>query len=829
MKQSIIVGCLGCSLFSVKAQEAIDLGAMDVTATAETVSATEAPATAYESFDPLDSGRSVINRETISAGYEGGTDTTSLLQSLPFVQMDTERQDGSAEAAQSLRPSDFSISGGNYYDNSILIDGVSATSIMDVSSQSKNDFNEVFGQTSQTLYVDPTLIGSMDVLDSNVSARYGDFTGGVVDIKLRQPARKFGMSASGGLQNDSMVSYQKVGNGEIKKEKPDFTKYQSSLSVDLPVTERLFVLASISRSESAVAYQMSEKYGGHRFETGDRSSNYLLKAQYDYRDDLTLEGQLVYSPYRSEHQPDNSINSLNLNRSDGLSAYVAANGVRGDRDWQHKLSYQLSDASREWDGDRYQWPSKAASVDWCDSTNCAEGGYGALNQTQQDIAYQFTSNLPLTAGALAGGDLSFGAELRYTVAHKQRPQDNRYYSGGKVMNNGVSANCSVDDPACRDDVVLSQYSDYAAYDARVELFSQAYWAEYFRRFGDVELRAGGRVSHDDFLGNLNVAPRLSANWAIIDDTYLTVGANRYYAANMVGYAIRSQYPNNYLYRRDVKTATGEVGNWELSSVSRGTDYSQGDLNTPYSDELTAALTFPAPLDGHFRIKGVYRQNRDGFANSHREKVSFEPDDNSKPTSTTLYSLTNDGKSDYKGLALEWQGQLERHSFNANVTWSETKTFGNANSYFDYTDPQDQVYYQGQLIGMDELYALNDRSNFAAPLRAAIGWTARWTDRLQTNTSLNYRGGYDFLGDSGDSIKVDGTDYDVYEQISTGSFTTVNLNGRYQLPKWREQQLSVDMRVTNLFNRSASIASNSGSSSAKYQLGRSVWLGMNYAF
>ncbi|MGL4937218.1 TonB-dependent receptor domain-containing protein, partial [Shewanella sp.] len=312
---------------------------------------------------------------------------------------------------------------------------------------------------------------------------------------------------------------------------------------------------------------------------------------------------------------------------------------------------------------------------------------------------------------------------------------------------------------------------------------------------------------------------LSANWAIIDDTYLTVGANRYYAANMVGYAIRSHYPDNYTYKRKVDVSTGAVYDWQLDKFSTNPDYSQGNLNTPYSDELTAALTFAAPLDGSFRIKGVYRQNRDNFA----KKTEIDP----VTKKTTRYSLSNDGKSDYKGLALEWQGQIKRHSFNANITWSETKTFGEGD-YFTDLDPQELVYYQGQLIGMDELYSLNERSNFGAPLRAALGWTASWTERLQTNTSLNYRGGYDYLGNTGKE-NVDGINYDRYEQTSTGSFTTVNLNGRYQLPKWREQQLSVDMRVTNLFNRSASIASNSGSSSAKYQLGRSVWLGMNYAF
>jgi len=215
MKLSLWIGYMGCAIGVAHAEQVkenpVDLGAMEIVATqeeeAEADAKNKAPASHYESYDPVDSGASVIGQETVETSKEGGIDTTSLLESLPFVQMDTERQSADPESIQSIRPSDFSISGGNYYDNNIRIDGVTATSIMDVSSQSREDFNEVFGQTSQTLYVDPSLIEQVNVFDSNVSARYGDFTGGVVDYQLRQPARKFGVHASAGMQNDSMVKY----------------------------------------------------------------------------------------------------------------------------------------------------------------------------------------------------------------------------------------------------------------------------------------------------------------------------------------------------------------------------------------------------------------------------------------------------------------------------------------------------------------------------------------------------------------------------------------------------------------------------------------------
>lgn len=177
--------------------------------------------------------------------------------------------------------------------------------------------------------------------------------------------------------------------------------------------------------------------------------------------------------------------------------------------------------------------------------------------------------------------------------------------------------------------------------------------------------------------------------------------------------------------------------------------------------------------------------------------------------------------------MEWSGQHENHSFNANVTWSRTRSYGVGNTYFDYTDPSEQIYYQGQLISMDELYEQNTRSNYAAPIRASVGWTAMWfVDKLMTNATVNYRGAYDYLGDTDEDIEIDGTNYDVYAQQTLKSFTTLNMNTRYQLFRYMNQSASVDMRVTNVFN---AFPETQSSSSSSYLLGRSWWLGVNYIY
>ena len=261
----------GASNVVMAQSAAIELGEIDVVDKAVVVKSSTAVEASYESYDPVDSGVSVINEQSIENSRGGGIDTTELLERLPFVQMDdANRGQATREKIQSIRPSDFSISGGNYYDNNIMIDGVSVNSVHDVTNKSESSIDSVAGQTSQTFYVDPSLLGSTEVFDSNVSAKYGGFIGGAVNFKVREPKKEFGMKLRVGYQSDGMVHYKTdkdtLADGEVPgRIEPEFKKYSSSVSFDLPVSERLHFLTAYTRAESNVYYQADEKYGGRTY------------------------------------------------------------------------------------------------------------------------------------------------------------------------------------------------------------------------------------------------------------------------------------------------------------------------------------------------------------------------------------------------------------------------------------------------------------------------------------------------------------------------------------------------------------------------------------
>lgn len=809
-------------------EKPVDLGSINIVE--QVVADQQTPQAIYDISHSVDSGTTVMGEEVVNTENRGDINTTELLKMQPFVQMDINRRDVSRESVQNLRPSNFTISGGNYYNNNIMVNGVPVNSIMDVTGDSPFHYNEVSGQTAQSLYIDPSLIGEVVVHDSNVSAEYGGFTGGVVEFNVRQPKDVFSVSVKAGYQSDSFVDYRLADKEELDlstlEREPAFSKYRTSVSVDVPVNERLKFLAAYTRAESSVDYFLSEKYGGEKFNNGDLSENFLLKGVYEISHSLNAEGQIIYSPFDSEARSANGIHNLIVSNSGGLSAYLKLTGSHDVWDWESQLSFSQFEGGRDAPGNNFSWPSGAEFVNWCSSTNCTEGGFGALDQDQKDYNLTFKASRLMWQGIV-----SFGADLNYIDAIKERTKDNFAYSRGLVFS---SLECPEGDPGCVDNMaVLRQYSIYQAYSANATVGSQALWAEYAKEWTSFDVRAGIRYNHDDFLDNYNLAPRFAANWKLTDDISVTFGLNRYFGKNNVGYAVRSQYPDNYIYRRTTTTDTNgveQVNDWTLYRHTRSADYTQANLDTPYSDELTLAFTFNTPLNGQLRVKGVKRHRRDALARSPSVTVNFDAPTATSST-TRSYTVTNAGSTNYEGLSVEWNGQYKNHAFALNGTWSKTRNFGGVDNYFEIIDEEELynafVYYKGSVISEDRLYDIQERANFSTPFRAYANWTANWfDDYLKTSTSVHYRGSYEQIIDTRDNITIDNERFDIYDKVTRSSHTSVSLKALLTVYKGNLGRAALEFRVDNLLN---DLPHTETSRSNPYQEGRSYWVEASYTF
>lgn len=782
--------------------------------------------TAYSYGDPINSGETNFSGEAVGDRAPGSGDGNQLLKLAPTVQFSMSEGMADDESLQDIRPAQISIAGASPLDNLYILDGVGVTSQLDTFSGDPSHYDEVAAGSAQAIWVDSSLIGEITLLDSNVSAEYGGFLGGVLDVKTRAPASVFGVSTYYGATETDMASYRMPDTVREKldgeyPDKPEYEKRRYGFTVDLPATDRARLLAGYSYSDSTVTYYRSANYGGEGFGQTSKSEQYLLKGEFDLVADLTLEGQITWSPYESMNAHANGIDNQMRQKGGGLASNLRLTGSRGEADWSVQVSYLDSDNDRDAPTPNLSIPS--AEAGWCSATNCTKGSFGDLQQRQQNYGLKTRWSQPM-----AGGHLGAGLDFTHTEASRNRPEDNRAYSQGETEGD---IQCLYPDEAAALTCVpgsyaLTRYFVYPAYANTVSLQRYDLWGEYRSDWRGFDVRAGLRYGYESFLANHNLAPRLSVArllpWA---GTTLTIGLNRYYSASFLGYALRENSVETYTYERE--PVDGVYGDWFLTRYSSPTKYSNADLSTPYSDEFTVAAQGRL-LGGRYRVKGILRNAEDQLTRVEVTETYTTPIGTTARRTTSR--PTNDGHSSYRGLSLEWSRDFGRHTVSANTNFSKTKT--SAVDYFSEDDDtlygDEIVFYDGELRPLIEVVSENQREDFASPLVINADWGTSWLGgRVRTNVNARFRDEFQRVEETGDTTVIDGDRYDVWGVITYDASVDANLSVQAELARSQFGTATLDLRVNNLFDTIRN--NNSTATSQPYQLGRNIWVSLKYRY
>lgn len=808
----------------------------------------DAPAS-HRFGEPVNSGTSLFDQPSIESRAPGSGDVNQLLRALPTVQFSSRDGRATAAALQDLRPAEISISGGNFNENMFIIDGIGVNSRLDVSSTNPNHYIEGNAAASaQSLWIDSSLVGAIIVRDSNISAEFGQFTGGVVQIDTRAPAHALGVNIHYGETGPDFAQFRMSRRnqdllGDNMIEEPDYLKRRYGASADLPVADALRFLFGYSYSQSKVTYARGTsyaRYGNYRQQSVSR--NFLTKAELDLSDDLILTGQVTVSPYESEFSHANGIDNWVYLDGGGLSASLKLEGSGGkDARWKVELSHARSDNDRRVDRPgTINIQSSAPGVDWCSGTACTLGAPNPINQRQWDSSIKAQWDQPAW-----GGDLRFGAEYLRVKAVKEREETSyafRHISSSgnnstlhfEISPNTVCVPPVLVEGSCVDGAyALGQMNPEMAFTSRAGIDAYTLWSEWQGDIAGFEVRGGLRYDHESFLKNHNFSPRLSVSRDLPLGLNLTLGANRYHGRSFLGYALRENYPDSYIYRRSPQVVGGQnlwSENWTLYSHSILPRYANADLKTPYADELTLALRGAPPvIGGEFRMRAILRNGRNNFARSEEFRTN-EPTETGGTATVRSYIITNDGRSSYRGLSLEYVRQLGKHSFSLSTNLSKTKS--TAVDYFAMADETefdgDYVSYQGEIVPLLQVIANNQREDYAAPLIINFDWSAHWFgNRLRTNLNARYRSGFERVDDTGVNIRVDGISYDIYDLIKFDDAVSFNLSAGLDVLKTRYGALTLDLRVNNLFN--TVLESQYSSTSQPWQLGRNAWVSAKYSF
>lgn len=769
-----------------------------------------------------------------------------LIGILPGVQLGDEHR--TSDNAGEILPPNLSISGGRFYENNFMIDGLGNNSLLDPAFDNSSDLHRVPGHP-QEVFLHPSLLDQVSVYRSNIPARFGGFTGGVVDAQTRDPADTPGgqmylrhtRSEWSELHTatERKAEYDNPTTGKVQ---PEFRKYEGSFSLDVPITKNSGALVAVSRIYSKIPLQLVDDT-----ETQHRTlDNYFLKyvAQLSPRHRVTLSGN--HTPYAADlFLPETVGSSYTINNAaHGFAAKLQSSfEVLA---LELNLGYRKSSNNREAPSNYFPW-QVTASKPWGDITDAdlsknrisKEGGYGDLEQSQKT----WTANLsvspePVKTSVLTH-QISFGVSYEHVEGRYERDEPVNFFSGVCGPNStpaactyalASQANCLPGDIDCiAGEQFIYQKNVYPAdsTDAVIRFYDA--YVEDTINWGRLTIRPGLRFSSDDLQYNDNWAIRLAAGLDLLGDggTMLIGGSNRYYGKTLLTHALAEKRTPFEVWRRDSKSLDSDNNFKPWTSVPRSviTATRLAELDTPYTDEWTAGLSQKL-AGGRLNLDYVERSGKDELYARVLDR---------DPTGHIYTEWTNDGRSQHREATLSWERSWQNHYLLISAAWQETETSNETYNDlitavidWDKNGMIDPVWYHGRLVERDEL----PRSDFNREWTAAITYIGRLPGNFFFTNVARYRSPYAALENTGEDYVVLGPDnstvvekYDIYDDVKQSSSLIFDWRLDWERQLWRDQMLVLTLEVNNVFDKKV----RAGERIDIYELGRQFWLGMTYKF
>lgn len=832
-----------------------------------------------------DTGTTVFDSQNIRIRSTGGGDANSFMRNLPNVQYQNESDknpgvDGAREI--DTRPLLFSINGGRTYENNIILNGVSistATGPIESNDPTLRDddltpnANGIYGLHPQQIFVPSEFLSQATVIDSNASAEYGEFQGGVVIYDLaKPPTDRYRASVTYSRHTDDMVNYilgTPDGLNTGNRKPPTFEKNNLAVSLGAPITTDFAFIAQASQKTAETkkqkAYYISDDW------VDEESDNRFFRVAASLRTDIgkfTLDSSFTDYTQHWENMfgRDMYIDTASQGSSTQLEYVgnfpgirVEALGLGGVR-LKSRIFYNDSETTNEsGDSVAYNWynqrlinynPTTGWSEvydttlhdDWCRGVdpatqpsnggglfNCREGGYGNKLQGQTDLGAQAH-----VTGDILLGNFKVGAEVKQIEGRRARFEDYVFVAVNTVATAANtptgSINCTTGDNLCTSEQFASSISVFDAFDVSAAVNAYHTYAELDQTWWWFNVRAGVRLDYDDYFKNLNLAPRLAATITPVQGLSFTGGFNRYYLGETLYYAIRDKQPRGLTYSRTINATTGVPNGYTFNpnQANQYLNYQAAGLDTPYTDEFTGAVRIREPLlGGHIRLRYLERHGEDRFASSSC----------TRPGVLQCYELTNDGESFYRSATAEytkaWNNLdtpffLNAAAITGQVTWSEQST--SRGSYLNSAlDPdgdssENLILYKGQ--SYSPISFMDVTGNLDIPIRIGATLSTIWFDDvLLLGLSAGYNLGYDGVYDTGRNETFPnpgGRPHDVWEDRTFGSALMLDAFGQINVT----ENAAIEFEVNNIANT----AGNSVTTYANpWVRGRSYWVGSTVRF
>lgn len=826
-----------------------------------------------------------IDKAMLNAYLFGNGNLNEILGLMPGVQFGESAY--AANQVTNIKPSEVSISGAQGYQSGYQIDGVGNNSKLSSggSNIDRNMAQNVSGH-SQESFVNLKILEQVEVYDSNIPAKYGQFSGGLVLAKTQNAEQEPRFGFSYRQTADEYVEYHKFYapdfDGSDILDTATFSKKDFNAYVSTPLTENSGLVAQFQLLKS----QETLNQLGELRKQEQTNYNGLLKYHYNLTENDEFVVRYLYAPYEGNYFDVNAINSDYLIDGGGQSLMTRwqANRAWGQMDTQ--LDWRQSQNSKETSSAWYVW-ANLPGKDWgsySGSSSSLEGGFGDIEKTQDTFSFKQDFTLPATWQNYGVHDLSLGYQFEYQQTVFDRLEDSVFYNGA-VISPQINCNGYVDDcvetafkrPISEIEAELGRPldltnpEDFTLYQnnllttgqyfqlrqvspkarAEADIAYLSAYAEDNIDLGNIQVTAGLRYDYNDFFENHNLAPRLRMSYEFIDSYQIVLGANRYYQADLADYKLnQAMQPVHNEVRSSFNNRPQQ---WQAALLETGYRYEYQDTKTPFSDELVAAYRQPL-FGGTLELKWVGRDNKDSI-----NRIKGYNDEGQ----AVLYA-GNNGSSQYRRWSVSWMANFDNQHVEFNISKASNKT--NRKSFDGETiieQGSEQVesetlnysYNDDELVFLREEYrdekgelqtSLNlvtrhdvnlERQDANRPIVANLSWAGHWGD-WRFSAYARFNGKQDAIYPTGqtDSIKeaaniCDGClpakrEYPIYRLAERPSFWLLSGSIKYDWQLANKSSVTLSFDGENLLNKRTYQVSPY---TTGLELGRRFWLGVSYDY
>lgn len=826
-------------------------------------------------------GAYVLDQDLLRQYSFGNGNLNDVLAVLPGVQFSESAY--SATQVSNIRPAEVSIAGTQGYQTAYQVDGVVNNSKLSTGNAQidRNLVQDVSGHSQQS-FINVKLLEDVTVYDSNIPARYGDFSGGLVLANTRNAEKHphFGMSLRG--TGDNLIRYHRFYSndfdGTSTLDEATFSKLDFSTYLSLPITDKLGMVAQFQQLESKESY---DQLGSLR-EKVQTNTNAMVKFDYALTDKDDIQLRLLYAPYSGDYFDELTLNSDYTIDGGGTSALLAWDARRDWGSVDTQLSWNQSENSKTAPNLWFSWknvPGKAWG-DYNDSISSPEGGYGDIEKVQNDIRFR----QDFTSTRFSWLDVDNYVSTGYAITHQNvvfdRLEDAILYNGS-VLNANVNCGSYILDcvnttfhrPISAIEAELGRPlnlldpDDFLLYQENIltsgqyfqtrqispksrseaSVVSASAYYEHTLEWPTFDITAGVRYDYNDFFANHDLAPRIRAQYTLWEKYQVILGANRYYQGSVLNYKLNSAITPFISQVRN--TFQNVPGQWQSAVVPSGPRYVYNDLATPYGDEFTLGYRQPL-LGGLLELRYVDRTNKDSI---NREKGYGEQGE-------PILFAQNNGESEYQRYSITWMANFAQHHVELNISHASNTTsrrnfdgdtvkgsVGNESLNYTYDDSEliylrtDTYNESGVLVTKLNLITRHDLSleqqDTNRPIIANVSWGMDWRN-WEFSAHARYMGSQEAIYPTSDRKTFsDATqvcsgctstqrEYQVYRLAKRPQFWLVNANLRYHWNLAKNHEIILSAEVLNLFNsRTHQVAPFT----TGLELGRQVWFGINYDY